>query len=58
MALMYVRPAHLLVLDEPTDLDLATKEMPITALAHDEMLFVSHDWHFGGIVQPGVGTDA
>ncbi len=49
MAKMLFDPPNFLVLDEPTNnLDLATKEMLIKALADFEgtMLFVSHDRHF------------
>jgi ATPase subunit of ABC transporter with duplicated ATPase domains len=49
MAKMLFDPPNFLVLDEPTNpLDLATKEMLITALSDFEgtMLFVSHDRHF------------
>ena len=49
MAKMLFDPPNFLVLDEPNNhLDLATKEMLITALADFEgtMLFVSHDRHF------------
>src|SRR5438067_8710976 len=49
MAKMLYDPPNFLVLDEPTNhMDLATKEMLITALSQYEgaMLFVSHDRRF------------
>ena len=49
MAKMLFDPPNFLVLDEPTNhMDLATKEMLITALSQYEgaMLFVSHDRRF------------
>ena len=49
MAKMFYDPPNLLVLDKPTNhLDIAAKEMLITALADYEgtMLFVSHDQRF------------
>ena len=51
MAKMLFDPPNFLVLDEPTNqLDMATKEMLVAALAEFEgtMLFVSHDRHFLG----------